>query len=141
MFVGGTNRGWGSRGTKPFAVDRINWTGKVPFEIQQMRAEADGFTLKFTMPVDRATAEEISSYKLSTFTYIYQESYGSPEVDHTTAKVVSAKVSSDGLTVRLVVEGLQRGHVHHLVSAGVRGPQNEPLLHQDAYYTLNYLKK
>ncbi|MEX0585469.1 MAG: hypothetical protein WD176_02410, partial [Pirellulales bacterium] len=28
MFVGGTNRGWGSRGNKPFALERMNWTGK-----------------------------------------------------------------------------------------------------------------
>ena len=39
LFVGGTNRGWGSRGTKPFAVERLVWTGKVPFEIHEMRRQ------------------------------------------------------------------------------------------------------
>src|SRR5690606_32244389 len=32
LFVGGTNRGWGSRGTKPYSLERLVWTGKVPFE-------------------------------------------------------------------------------------------------------------
>src|SRR5262249_31118987 len=28
LFVGGTSRGWGSRGDKPFAVERLVWTGQ-----------------------------------------------------------------------------------------------------------------
>lgn len=28
LFVGGTGRGWGSRGTKPFSIERMNWTGR-----------------------------------------------------------------------------------------------------------------
>jgi len=29
MFVGGTNRGWGSVGTKPFALERLDWQSAV----------------------------------------------------------------------------------------------------------------
>ena len=32
--VGGSNRGWASRGTKAQTFERVRWTGKVPFEIQ-----------------------------------------------------------------------------------------------------------
>ena len=80
LFVGGTNRGWGSVGTKPYALERIDWSGKVPFEILEMRAKPDGFELEFTQPVDMTTAQQLDSYRLSTYTYIYQSSYGSPEV-------------------------------------------------------------
>ena len=52
LFVGGTNRGWGSRGTKPFAIERLVWTGKSPFEVKEMKAKPDGFELTFTKPVD-----------------------------------------------------------------------------------------
>ena len=83
MFVGGTNRGWGSRGRKPFAVERVNWTGKIPFEIRDMHVKPDGFELTFTHEVSAASVEDVSSYKLTTYTYIYQESYCSPEVYHT----------------------------------------------------------
>jgi hypothetical protein len=41
--------------------------------------------------------------------------------------------------VRLVIDGLQRGHVHELHSNGVRSAAGFPLLHPQAYYTLNYL--
>jgi hypothetical protein len=39
------------------------------------------------------------------------------------------------------VAGLVRGHVHELHAAGVRSQEGLPLLHQEAYYTLNELKK
>src|SRR5207248_10576455 len=81
LFVGGTNRGWGSRGPKPFAIERLVWTGKVPFEVHEMRARHDGFELTFTKPIDPETAGKVESYSMSTFTYIFQSSYGSPEVD------------------------------------------------------------
>jgi hypothetical protein len=139
MFVGGTSRGWGSRGNQPFAIERLDWTGQVPFEIHEMRLQNDGFELEFTQPVDAATAGSTESYGLQTYTYIYQSSYGSPEVDHTTPVIESATVSDDRLRVRLKVQGLQEGHIHELVSAGVRSESGLPLLHKEAYYTLNYL--
>ncbi|MEZ6132701.1 MAG: hypothetical protein R3C59_28880, partial [Planctomycetaceae bacterium] len=95
MFVGGTNRGWGSRGTKPFAFERLTWTGKTPFEIHEMRAQPDGFELTFTQPVDADAAGNPDSYTLQTYTYIFQSSYGSPEVDHTTPQITAVRVSDD----------------------------------------------
>ena len=56
LFVQGTDRGWGARGGKPFALQKLNWTGKVPFEIHEMRAHNDGFELTFTEPVDPAAS-------------------------------------------------------------------------------------
>jgi glucose/arabinose dehydrogenase len=137
MFVGGTNRGWGSRGNKPFALERLDWSGTVPFEIHEMRAKPDGFELTFTQSVDPATAGDVKSYALQTYTYIYQSSYGSPEVDFTTPTIESATVSADAKSVRLKIAGLQPGHIHELVSAGVKSATGLPLLHTEAYYTLN----
>ncbi len=139
LFVGGTNRGWGSRGRKPFAVERVDWAGKVPFEIHEMRAKPDGFELTFTHSVDSASVESTDSYRLTTYTYIYQSSYGSPEVDATEPKITSAVAGPDGKSVRLYIDGLQEGHVHELHSDGVRSADGLPLLHKEAYYTLNYL--
>lgn len=139
LFVGGTNRGWGSRGNQPFAIERLDWTGEVPFEIKEMRAVPGGFELVFTAEVDRATARDLSSYEMSTYTYIYREQYGSPEVDPTTPTITRATPSDDGLRVTLQVDGLQKGHVHELHADGLRDLQGHPLLHSEAYYTLNYL--
>jgi glucose/arabinose dehydrogenase len=139
LFVGGTSRGWGSRGNKPFAIERLVWTGKVPFEIQEMHAKPDGFELTFTAAVDPETAGKVDSYRMKTFTYIYQASYGSPEVDATTPTITKVEVGKDNKSVRLWVDGLQEGHVHDLAVPGVRSAEGRPLLHPQAYYTLNYV--
>ena len=139
VFVGGTNRGWGSRGPQQYSLDRLVWTGKTPFEIHEMRAKPDGFELTFTEKVDPATAGDVKSYELSTYTYIYQSVYGSPEVDGTKPAIMKIEVSPDGLSARLFVEKLQEGHVHELHATGVRSAAGQPLLHPQAYYTLNYL--
>ncbi len=90
LVVGGTNRGWGSTGRRPYSLDRIQWSGKTPFEVLTMRLENDGFRLTFTQPVDPSTAESLQAYTLETYTYIYQSQYGSPEVDRTTPKLLSS---------------------------------------------------
>ena len=141
MFVGGTNRGWGSRGKLPFAFERLTWTGKVPFEIHEMRAKPDGFELTFTHPVDSETVADLASYSMKTYTYIFQAKYGSPEVDHTTPTITKAVPGKDGKSVRLYVDGLKRGHVHELHANGVKSKAGLPLLHKEAYYTLNYVPK
>jgi hypothetical protein len=139
LFVGGTNRGWGSRGSQPYSLDRLIWTGKTPFEIQEMHAKPDGFELTFTQKIDPATAADASSYRLSTYTYIYQQQYGSPEVDGTTPTINKIEVAPDGRTVRLFIDQLQEGHVHELHADGLRSTTGATLLHPVAYYTLNYI--
>jgi hypothetical protein len=139
LFVGGTSRGWGSRGTQPYSLDRVVWTGRMPFEVQEMRATGDGFVLQFTEAVDAATAGDPAAYRLSTYTYIYQQPYGSPEVDGTTPAITKIEVAVDGKSVRLFVDALQEGHVHELHFDGVRSARGLPVLHPVAYYTLNYI--
>jgi hypothetical protein len=139
LFVGGTSRGWGSRGTQPFAVERLAWTGKTPFEIHEMRAKPDGFELTFTQPADPKTAGDVKSYAMKTYTYLYRADYGSPEVDETAPKIDKVVPGPGGKSVRLYVGPLQEGHVHELHAVGVRSAKGLPLLHAEAYYTLNYI--
>ena len=137
LYVGGSDRGWGARGGKPYDFEKLEWTGKVPFEIHEMHAKPDGFELTFTGPVDPATAGNPTSYSLRAFTYIYQKEYGSPEVDEVLPKVTAAEVAKDGKSVRLRLSALTKGHIHELHLDGVKSSQGQPLLHPVAYYTLN----
>jgi len=141
LFVGGTNRGWGSRGTRGQTLERLRWTGKIPFEATQMKAVPNGFELTFTQPVDVASALDSTSYKMEAWTYIYQAKYGSPEVDRTTPVVTKTEVSKDGLRVTLKVDGLVKGHLHKLDASGLKSRSGSHLWHPVAYYTLNELPK
>jgi hypothetical protein len=137
LIVGGTNRGWPVRGPREFAIQRLDWTGIVPFEIKTINARADGFRLAFTKPVDPVVASDPATYSLSTFTHVYQQGYGSPEVDQTKPRVVQATVSEDRLQVDIKVEGLVQGHVHEFDLEPMRELGGGKLVHENAYYTLN----
>jgi hypothetical protein len=139
LFVYGTDRGWGARGGKPFALQRLIWTGRTPFEIHEMRAKPNGFELTFTEPVDPQTANAPASYSIKTYTHIYQASYGSPKVDGSTPTIKQITVAPDRLSVRLIIDGLMEGHVHELRAPGLRSAKAQPLLHEAAYYTLNQI--
>jgi len=119
----------------------VDWTGVTPFEILTTRIQPDGFVLRFTTPVDNASAANPASYTLETFTHIYHEVYGSPEVDQTQERIVSAVVSPDGLSVRLVVDKLVPGHIHELHLPGLLDREGKSLLHDVMYYTLNQIPK
>jgi glucose/arabinose dehydrogenase len=137
MFAGLSNRGWSSLGSSSYGLQRLVWTGKTPFEIKEMRARSDGFELIFTKPVDSKTASDPASYLISSHTYTYHETYGSDEILKRDLKIRKASLSADGLTVQLIVDGLREYFVHELLASGIRSRSGEPLLHPDAYYTLN----
>ena len=137
MFVGLTNRGWSSLGTAPYGLQRLVWTGKVLFEIKEMRARPDGFELVFTKPVEKSSAADPASYEMNSYTYLYQSTYGSDEIQKQDLVITSATVSEDGLSVRLAINNLRELFVHELTALGVRGRDGKSLLHPHADYTLN----
>jgi hypothetical protein len=147
MFVGQTDRGWGSIGRLRYGLQRLVWTGKTPFECQTMHVKPDGFELTFTEPIDVASASDPASYAMESWTYEYFATYGSPEIERQRCQIVSATVTGP-TTVRLSVQGLREGgegFVYHLRMPGVRNKQGDKmgrgLLHADAYYTLQRLPK
>lgn len=139
MFVGETNRGWGSLGGQTHGVQRVVYTGNVPPEIHSMNITADGWDLKFTKPIDVAKAAEAERWFLESYTYHYWDTYGSPEIERRENKITEIRVASDGLTAHITVPERDKRRVYHLRLKDVPTDEGEKLLHPDAYYTLNEL--
>ncbi len=138
MYVGGTNRGWGSTGKEDFGLERLVFSGNMPFEMKTVKAKPDGFEIEFTLPVDKKTAENVNNYDVSSYVYKYHPVYGSPMVNIADNAVRGAKLSEDGKTVRIVVDGLREGYVHEIKPVGVKSKdEGYNVLHGSAYYTLN----
>ena len=132
-----TARGWGSVGGRPYGLQRLAYTGVLPFEIHSMKLTKAGFDLTFTKPLDPTTADRLAAYSLQSFTYFYWPTYGSPEVDRRAEKVQTVTVSPDRRQVSLKVEGFRKGRVYELHLDGVKADDGSPVLHPEAYYTLN----
>ena len=139
LIVGESNRGWNSVGKKAFGLDHVTWNGETPFEIQEMRLQPDGFTLRFTQPVDKASAADPAAYAVSSYTLMYHSAYGSPEIDTMPHAIQSATVSDDAMEVRLATDAIRQYYIHELHADGVKNTDGESLVHADAYYTANQL--
>lgn len=137
LVTGGTNRGWPVRGNRRFILQRLEWTGRTPFDIERISIRPDGFALTYTLPPDPAQAADPARYSLESFTHVYQKFYGSPEVDQTTPTVRAATLQADGRTVHLQVDGVVRGHIHSFKLGDIAAQDGTPLLHDFAFYTVN----
>lgn len=138
LFVGETDRGWGSAGDASLGLQRLVWNNKLPFEMRAIRAMPDGFDIEFTKPVDKKSAEDIASYSVASFIYKYHPVYGSPPVNNQTCTVKGVQVSEDGMRARIIVDNLRKNYIHTINLEGVREKDNSySLVHPTAYYTLN----
>jgi hypothetical protein len=139
LLVGESNRGWNSQGSRSFGLERIRWTGKMPFEIAKMEAVRDGFLITFTEKPDAAAVVNTANYTMSSYTYLYHSKYGSDEVDTKPVTITSAQVEKNGTSVRLKCQGLRQGYVHELKIGGLKSASGSDLAHAEACYTLNKL--
>jgi azurin/glucose/arabinose dehydrogenase len=139
MYVGQTSRGWGATGRAPYGLQRLVWTGKVPFEPHHVSARPDGFEVYFTEPLDRAAAENPASWSVNSFIYKYHHIYGSPIINQLAHGVRAVVVSKDGLSARLVVDSLRKGYIHEIKMTGVKSASGASLLHDFGYYTVNQI--
>src|SRR5262245_11228279 len=140
LMVGQTNRGWGSLGGKPYGLQRIAYDGKVPLEMHHVTLTKDGFDITFTKPIwpESVPAKPAS---VASFTYVYFSNYGCPETDTRFETVGKPRLSRDGKTLSVPVEGLKKGRVYEIRLDGLTATDGERMLHPEAYYTLNELVK
>ena len=140
MFAGQTNRGWGSLGGKPYGLQRLAYTGTEPFDVHHINLTKDGFALTFTKPLDPDTLGR-KPVSVSSYTYLYNSNYGGPEVDTRAETVGATTLSKDGKTLTVPVANLKKGRVYELRIDGPKTSDGSPVLHPEAYYTLNELVK
>ena len=148
LYVGGCQapRSWTAVAPQEFALERVSYTGKLPFEVKEVHALRDGFELTFTQPVEVKAAADPESYDVTQYGYKYHAKYGSPEYDHdgkenaaTVIKVAAATVLPDKLKVRLKLEGWKAGYVTMVRSLDVKNAAGESLVNDTFWYTLNQL--
>ncbi len=137
IYTGMTNRGWGSSGDAPFGVQRLDWNGETPFEMQKISAESNGFTITFTKPVNTESAVNADNYEITDFTYRYDSNYGSPVIRRQNKTITRIELSDDRLSARLFVDGLREGYINEVKAGSVESEEGENLLHAVGYYTLN----
>ena len=142
LYVGGGKRTWSTAAPQEFSLDRISFTGKMPFEVREVRATQGGFQLFFTKALEADPALDPENYLVKQFTYKYHQDYGSPEFDHagkvgaTETPVTEVKLSRNRDSVLLTIPTLKTGFVTSFQLA-INSDEDEDLRNDQFYYTLN----
>ena len=128
-------RGWFSKGGKRTAIQYVEWDGKTtPFAIHSASLTKTGFEVKFTQRIGRKTTPKITSWS-----YHYYSTYGSPPIDPKELKAKNYQLSKDRKTVTFDVP-LQPGKVYAIEFAEQKNTEAKLLDYSTIYYTLNSLR-
>src|SRR5205085_2713443 len=125
MWVGGiTEPGWMAQPDRG-ALFRIDYTGKMPFEMKSIHVLPRGFRIVFTAPVSPATARNAASYRIEHYRYEITGAYGSPELDRTHLAIERIEVAADGLSADLITTPLVKDRVYMIQAKGVQSAKGE----------------
>jgi hypothetical protein len=145
LWLGQSDRGFGSEGSAPYGLQRIDYDGDtVPFEMQSIGILSDGFEITFTKPADTGDAGDPGNYEVSHWTYNYWSTYGSSRVNESSVDVSSADVSDGGETVAIELPSVEpppsdgdlAGRIYG-ISLDVDSADGESLMNDTGYYTVN----
>jgi hypothetical protein len=108
-------KGWQTNGPKDGALHRVRYTGKPTTIPVAFHVAKNGLAITFAAPLDPTEAADAQNYAVEQWNYKWTANYGSPEFSvntpdkagHDTVAVKSAKVSADGRSVFLEIDGLK----------------------------------
>ena len=139
LYVGIAGRGgnWGTgqqNGLQQITFD----PAKTPFEMLAIRAKNNGLEIEFTQPLAQGQGWDVNAYRLDTWTYAPNSSYGGPKVGGASLKATSASVSEDRTRVFLEIPGLTPGNVvRTALHSALHSESGQPAHSAEAFYTLN----
>jgi hypothetical protein len=108
-------RGWQSNAAKEGGFDRVRYTGAPVCMPTGLNVTTKGVKITFTNPLDAERAGSADSYSVEVWNYKWTSNYGSGEYStmadgakkHDPLTVKSAKLSEDGKSVFLEIEGMK----------------------------------
>ena len=136
LYVGSMiDSGWGG-GNNRGAIERVRFTGRLPFGIREVRAWKGGFDIDFSGEVDPALASQPKSYTLSRYRRVHTAGYATPDRDRAPVPIAAARVSNDRRSVRLTIDDMKPGFVYDIALGKLR-EGSEAAYPKVAFYTLN----
>ena len=132
LYVGQTVRGWG---TPSEGIQRLSFTGKTPFDVEQIKLTKTGFELATTLAIAK-----IADAKITVTSFHYQDShkYGGGKLDQ--KQIPVTKVANTGdKTFRIGLDSLQAGKVYHINVKNLNAKDGSKLHNENFYYTANQL--
>lgn len=129
LWLGRTHLSWaGGEG-----LAALTPTGRVPFDVRDIRITPRGFRLQFTAPVAAAAPD---AWPVQRYGYHYHATYGSPQVD--LVKLTPSRVTpaADGLSVELDFAEMKLDQVMEFDLSKLVSTGGEKILNPKLAYTV-----
>ncbi len=98
---------WAGNQTAPGGFYRIRYTGK-PVELPvTLHARKGGMNIGFSGLIEEKSATSISNYSVKTWALKRSEKYGSKHLDEKFLKVTAARLSANGKSITLDIDGME----------------------------------
>ena len=92
--------------------------------------------MQFTKKIDARVAELISAYTIKKYRFDYHAEYGSARKNEQEVKVESVRVSSDRLSLDILLPKLTAGHVYQFELNNLKSSSQENLASSLCCYNL-----
>ncbi len=144
LYVSGL-RGWQTNAAKEGGLDRVRYTGAPVCMPTGLNATAKEMKITFTSPLDREAASNPENYAVEVWNYRWTKDYGSDQYStldgkkkgHDPVTVKAARLSEDGKSVSLEIEGL-KPVMQMRISFKLAAPDKAPVAF-DIYNTIHEL--
>lgn len=92
---------------QPGGFYRIRATGRPAYVVTDLHAAKAGIDLVFSDPLDAKTAADVANYKVTTWSLLRSEKYGSARLNVKELKVAGARLGEDRLKLRLLLPEIE----------------------------------
>ncbi len=134
LLIGRTQRGWGGQPPGE-GLARLEWTGRVPFEIETVHLTKEGFDLRLTLPAKALPSVE--DIDVLEYDYDWWWEYGSPEKRVKHLAVDGVAFGATHRDLRVSIPGLRAGKVVRASFPAMKSESGRTLLHPVFAYTIN----
>ena len=91
----------------PGGFYRIRATGKPAYVVTELHARKTGIDLVFSDPLDPRTAESVANFKVTTWSLLRSEKYGSARMNVKELKIAGANLGEDRMKLRLLLPEIE----------------------------------
>jgi len=140
LYVGGVGGpgNWSQPGKKKYGLQRMTYNGTSAFEMNAVRAKANGMEIELTEPIDPHTRLRAGDFVLKRWYYEPTTEYGGPKKGLSRLNIQRLHVSGDRKRIFLETSGLREEHVIYVrIKAPFFSEEGRSLWSTETWYTLN----
>ena len=125
---------------KQYGLQRMAYTGLIPFEMLSVEAKSYGLAINFTKPVAKLFGNHPNELTMEQWRYVATENYGGPKVDQESVIIDEISFSKSRLQMRLKLRNMKPGRVIYLrLPEDWKSNSGQPLWSGEMWYTMNQI--